>query len=174
MIWNYNKNGSALLTTVFVLFGILAISMIGIEIVLTGLLARRAQGSSVKAFYAAEAGIERSIAMFKEQYEAGTDTLYNCAKFGAYRYIDFDATGCSSNEQYFDINNNSVSRDAGNLPKYSVRLLLDNTVGKERVMHIYGRGRYGSTVRELHVSFCLPTCAGADSGDGDGCGGTCL
>ena len=59
------QTGSAILTTIFLLSGILVIAMIGLEIIMSGLTARRAQGASTKALFAAETGIERATMAFK-------------------------------------------------------------------------------------------------------------
>jgi len=56
-----NQTGVILLLTLFILFGILVITLGAADLVLNGLKMNRLTGYSSLAFYASEAGLERSL-----------------------------------------------------------------------------------------------------------------
>jgi len=56
-----NNRGVILLLTLFILFGILVITLGAADLVLNGLKMNRLTGYSNLAFYASEAGLERSL-----------------------------------------------------------------------------------------------------------------
>ncbi len=166
------QKGSAILTTIFLLFGIFVVAMIGIDIIMSGLAARRAQGASTKAFYAAESGAERALSMYKLY---GTSTLgiladSNC-NIGSAISLNLIASStpfCPGD----DLNNYSLSGLlAGETePKYWVK--TTNASGAQ-IVSLNGRGNHSNTSRELYLNFCLPDCTGRLSGADDGCGGVC-
>lgn len=177
---NKKLRGSAILTTVFLLFGILAVTLIGLEIIMSGLAARRAQGSSAKAFWAAEAGIERAAMAFKND-RASNNLFANCLENGADTSVDGaylrfcseadcentdpSETRCSST---ISPNNKAIYHLGGNLTmsSYWVKVKIDG-----RNIALTSQGNFLSTSRQIYVKFCSPYCpTGAVD---DGCGGTC-
>jgi len=165
MIKNKRPQGSAILTTMFLMFGILTISMIGLDIIMGGMAARRAQGSSARAFYSAESGAERALSAFKLR---GDDILANADCNGSYFDIDSAESGgpivCQTTpEIYWLLNNNA-------LPSYWVKIENINA----RTVELIARGSFMQTNRDLYIRFCLPSCAPPKtSGDADDCGGMC-
>lgn len=178
---NKKTRGSAILTTIFLLFGILTVAVIGLEIIMSGLLARRAQGASAQAFWAAETGIERGAmafksfnvkeALFDSCRNAGADTAN-----GAYlkfcntpncETINFGEVGC------FNITNpaNKTTYHLGGditMPSYWVKV---NITGRD--VALTSQGNFLTTGRQIYVKFCLPTCLNKVTDEDDGCGGKC-
>ena len=56
-----NKKGSAIIFSMFILTGILAVSLAAGDMVISSLKMGRVQTDSTKAFYAAESGIEKTL-----------------------------------------------------------------------------------------------------------------
>lgn len=171
----FRTKGSAILTTIFILFGILAVAMIGLEIIMSGLASRRAQGSSARAFWVAETGIERASMAFKS-FNLG-DTLFASCTDGYLKFCD-DGDG-DPNTNYCEgitdgivtcVNDKKVYflANSTEMPGYWVRV---KTSGRN--VELISRGNFLTTSRQLNVKFCLPTCANKFAGDPDGCGGTC-
>jgi hypothetical protein len=165
----FKTKGSAILTTIFILFGILAVAMIGLEIIMSGLASRRAQGSSARAFWAAETGIERAAMAFKSFNL--NDTLFTSCTDGYLKFCDTadnkceNITGsvaCTASKQVYFLANSTE------MPGYWVRV---KTSGRD--VELISRGNFLTTSRQLNVKFCLPTCANKFTNDPDGCGGTC-
>ena len=163
------QKGSAILTTIFLLFGIFVVAMIGIDIIMSGLAARRAQGASTKAFYAAEAGTEKALSMYK-LYGAAILADSNCSTASpiSLNLVSITSPFCPGD----DLNNYSLSGLlAGETePKYWVK--TTNASGAQ-IVSLNGRGNHSNTSRELYLNFCLPDCTGRLSGADDGCGGVC-
>ena len=159
----YKAKGSAILTTIFLMFGILTISLIGLDVIMGGMASRRTQGSSARAFFAAESATERALSAFKMR---GRDILVaDCAN----KYLD-----------YISAENGGAISCVDSAPKY---YLLDNDIQPAywtkiksidgQVVQLVSRGSYLGTNREIYVKFCLPSCSGKLAGDDDGCGGIC-
>ena len=169
-----NNQGSAISTTVFLLFGIVAIAMIGIEIVTSGLEAYRAQGSSSRAYYAAETGIERALTIFKVSPEKLYDDS-NCPG-GSYLYfkkIDLSMSSCVA---VLDEGSTYHVGDDIENAEYWVKIDFEDPLydvsGKERQVILTAVGHYLNTNRSIETRFCIPICEDGD--DFDGCGGSCL
>lgn len=174
----FKTKGSAILTTIFILFGILTVAMIGLEIIMSGLASQRAQGASAKAFWAAETGIERASMAFKLDKDkvspvyqplfascsSGSNYLKFCA---AASCEDVRETQCLSdvdqaNKTIYYLNNDSAQ------PGYWVKVRTNG-----RNVQLTSRGNYLTTSREIYVSFCLPDCYNKTAPAEDGCGGVC-
>jgi|GEM_PF-1008794 len=174
-----HPRASAILTTIFLLFGIFVVSMIGIEIIMNGLAARRAQGASSKAFYAAESGAERAMSMFN---------LYGVIRFGG---GDIFTDGSCNNNVAHKLNYVAVaspfclsvgdasSSDLSGIastdpqPKYWAKFTNNfSDPNNARIIRLNARGNFANTSRELFLKFCVPDCAARVCGD-DGCGGRC-
>jgi len=56
-----NKNGTAILLTLFLLSGMLVVVLSAASIIVSGIKMSRTQTQSTKAFFAAEAGAERAL-----------------------------------------------------------------------------------------------------------------
>lgn len=56
-----NNNGSALLMTLIMLSSVLIVTLASADLITSGIVASRLEQSSIIAYYAAEAGIERSL-----------------------------------------------------------------------------------------------------------------
>jgi hypothetical protein len=185
MLIKNKPTGSAMITTIFLLMAILTISIIGLDIILSGLAARRAQGASARAYYAAEAGIERAVMAFKLDKVTSGQPLFNrCSSFTGGGYLKFcsdsnngnncdvidpsvvtcDDAANPSNQHAYRLNNDPA------LPTYWVRATI---TGPGRYIELNSRGNYMDTSRELYVKFCLPDCENKATGADDGCGGTC-
>ncbi len=175
----YNlKPASAILTAIFLLFGIFVVSMIGIQIVMNGLVARRAQGASSKAFYAAESGVEKALSLYNlygVQKYLNKDIMIdsNCS---SYPKIDFTMSGgkfcaedTTENNHTFYMSGIGDSSDIQAV--YWVKQQRD--IINPRYVSLNARGKFTNTTRELYVSFCLPECEGVPPGGNDGCGRAC-
>ncbi|MFH0840495.1 MAG: hypothetical protein V1865_00710 [bacterium] len=166
-----NNQGSAITTAIFLLVGITAIAFIGIEIVTSGLEAYRAQGSSSKAYYAAETGIERALMIFNVDPEQ----MFNeCADND---YLVFSDSTQASSEciDYFDEDDvkYNVGNDVENA-EYWVKIAFekspyDSRDGRQVVLTAIGH--YLDTNRSIETRFCIPSCEGGV--ETDGCGGDC-
>ena len=160
---NHKVKGSAILTTIFLMFGILSISLIGLDIIMGGMASRRAQGASARAFYAAESGAERALSSFKMR---GEEILTACSNNS---YLNFEtvenggAISCPTTPETRYLENNNI------LPSYWAKIKSING----RVIELVTRGSYLTTNRELYLKFCLPSCQGKAAGADDGCGGAC-
>lgn len=160
--------GSAILTSVFLLFGIFVVAMIGIDIIMSGLTARRAQGASSKAFYAAEAGAEQALNLYK-LYGSNILADGNC-RTGlpvTLSLLSQVTPFCPGDPANYSLDGLSPLEAQ---PKYWVR--TTNAAGAQ-VVSLNARGNHANTSRELYLNFCLPDCSGKMSGDDDGCGGLC-
>ncbi len=172
--------GSAILTTIFLMFGILSISLIGLDIIMGGMAARRAQGASARAYYAAESGIERALMAFKLDKDGA---LFGSCVANA-GYLQF----CNTANDNCDIINTvntpvkvdpSIVSCDGNKHTYHLNLEAANPTYwvhaqiTGRIIELNSRGSYGNTSRELYVKFCLPNCPSGSTGLDDGCGGIC-
>jgi hypothetical protein len=168
-----SHKGSAILTVIFLLLAILTVSVIGLDIILSGLAARRAQGSSARAYQAAEAGIERAIMAFKlDKVASGQPLFTGCSPFPEGGYLKFcgsancavidDAVACETDQQLYNLQADAAQ------PSYWVHAKITG-----RDVELNSRGSYLTTSRELYVKFCLPDCFGKTTGATDGCGGTC-
>lgn len=170
------KRGSAILTTIFLLFGILTVALIGLEIIMSGLASRRAQGASARAFWAAETGIERASLAFKS-FNAN-ETLFNSCGDGYLKFCN-DITDTDPATNYCeDITDGAVAcvpdktvyflANSPEMPGYWVRVI---TTGRN--VELISQGSFLTTSRRIYVRFCLPTCHNKFENDPDGCGGTC-
>lgn len=90
-----NQKGVILLLTLFILLGILVITLAAADLVLAGLKMNRLTGYSNLAFFAAEAGLERALwEVRKNNYplpDADTDNIFSVSDLGngsAYR-VDY-------------------------------------------------------------------------------------
>lgn len=160
----FKPKGSAILTTIFLMFAILSISAIGLDVILGGMAARRAQGASTRAYYAAEGGVERALSVFKIR---GEEILANPACSGDYLNLDKATSGL--NDLCWPDEQKSQLLNLNNLPSYTVK--IQSISG--RTVELLSRGSYQETNRELFIRFCLPSCQGKSTGDLDDCGGTC-
>ena len=167
-----NNKGSAIATTIFLLFGLTALAFAGIEIATSGLEAYRAQGSSAKAYYAAETGIERALMIFKLKPES----LFN--KCVDDQYIQFDKNSLETSVCTGFIDDNNVKCNVGNdveNAEYWVKIKFENSPydsnHKKRQVVLTAVGHYLNTNRSIETRFCIPTCA--DGLASDGCGGVC-
>ena len=173
------KRGSAILTTIFLLFGILTIAVIGLEIIMSGLSARRAQGASARAFWAAETGIERGAMAFKS-FNVNEALYNNCVGAGADTtngaYLKFcntadcetiDSVSCLSTTDSANKTAYHLGADV-TIPSYWVKV---NISGRD--VALTSQGNFLTTGRQIYVKFCLPTCLGKTTDADDGCGGKC-
>lgn len=186
--------GSAVLTTLFILFGVLAASMIGIEVMLSGFSAYFNQGASSIAYYAAESGVERALMLYKKDSNFFHNSVHNCQNdyylsFNGSNYTSFDidvnnavCTSVANLATYTFTANRGVDYRSSNLPKYLVRVTFGEYQGADnaptwngtgRVVKLNSLGEYLNTAREIEVVFCVPDCALASPGDPDSCGGLC-
>ena len=173
--------GSAILMTIFLLFGILVISTIGLEIIMSGLTARRAQGASTKALFAAETGIERATMAFKTNKDLLTDCLALTDANGYLSFCSDNGTTCEGTETVsclaLDDANKKIYylKNINDLPAYWVKVTITKAEDETeyRMVNLNARGNYAGTSRELYVRFCLPDCDGKGAGESDGCGGDC-
>jgi len=171
----YN-HGTATLSTLLILFGILAIALIGIEIMLSGFRAYMHQGASNIAYYAAESGIERTLIAYKNELKFFHDppipnncNSATCPNFNC--KINFSSMFCTTigdhpielEEKLGDV---EFKADP---PKYEVKVKVDG-----RDVELRSLGSYLNTNREILVRFCVPDCDGKLPGDPDGCEGVCL
>jgi hypothetical protein len=175
-----NNQGSAIATTIFLLFGIIAIAMIGIEIVTSGLEAYRAQGSSTKAYYAAETGIERALAIFKlDPNRMFMNTVADCVDKS---FIEFDAQLALSTcvDMSVEVTGQIPTYNVGGDPenaeywvsiKYENSPYEDQNSTRRRQVVLTAVGHYLNTNRSIETRFCIPECI--DNYPTDGCGGTC-
>lgn len=169
----FNQRGSAITTTIFLLFGMAAIAFIGIEIVTSGLESYRAQGSSSKAYYGAETGIERALMIFNLDQER----LYTeCANDEYIQFADNSlATSTCTGFIEYDGVKYYVGEDIENA-EYWVKIGFENSAyddssDKLRQVVLTAFGSYLNTNRSIETRFCIPTCV--DGADTDGCGGNC-
>ena len=80
----YNNNGTALLMALMILSGILVVSLGMANLIIPGIKMSRIQGYSTKAYFAAEAGVERALwVRRKSDYDFSA-----CASSG--ECLDFD------------------------------------------------------------------------------------
>ncbi|NCN25116.1 hypothetical protein COT94_00595 [Candidatus Falkowbacteria bacterium CG10_big_fil_rev_8_21_14_0_10_37_14] len=170
------RHGSALLTTLFLLFGMMAMAMIATDIITSGLQRQRAEGASLKAFYAAEAGVEWSALQFKLYGHGNSDKdLFTC-RIPDTKYFLIpnlppeckDANPAAGNEAA------SIVKLFGNdnLPKYSVKFFFPTSGVMTNQVTLNSRGSFQGTNRELEVFFCVPYCGTGDIADG--CGRYCF
>lgn len=173
------RPGSAILTTLMILFGMTVVAMIGIEIVMGGLVSRRVQGASTKSFYSAESGIERAISLIN--LDRQNPTLFANNKCAS-QFIDWDAStagiACVSDVRKTGKVDPIVIGTYN--PEYWTHIQYgDNNDAPRRIILNSGanfdiRGDYERVSRQLYVSFCLPDCTVERDNRSDGCGGTCL
>lgn len=164
------RRGSAILMTIFLLFGITGVTMIGTEIVMNGLLSRRVQGASLKAYYSAESAAERTLNQFKVNKEAPFE---KCKTESSYlQWNDTDML-CANNKQtaYMD----PLIPGTYN-PLYLVKAQAGLSSGPRQVdinatANYDIRGVYERVSRQLYIQFCLPQCP--TPGMPDGCGREC-
>jgi hypothetical protein len=159
---------SAILTSVFLLFGIFVVAMIGIEIVMGGLTARRAQGASSKAFYAAESGVEQALNLYK-LYGSNilNDSYCHLGTPVTLSLLSASTPFCPGDPANYNL---TGILPLESQPKYWVK--ATNYSGAQ-VVSLNARGNHANTSRELYLNFCLPDCSSKLSGDDDGCGGLC-
>jgi len=179
MLMISKKRGSAILTTIFLLFGILTVALIGLEIIMSGLASRRAQGASARAFWAAETGIERASMAFKS-FNAN-ETLFNSCADGYLKFCN-DTDADPTTNYCEDITDGAVACSADKtvyflanspeMPGYWVRVKTGGGAGG-RDVELTAQGGFLTTSRRIYVKFCLPTCHNKFENDPDGCGGTC-
>lgn len=169
----FRVKGSAILTTIFLLFGILTVALIGLEIIMSGLASRRAQGSSAKAFWAAETGIERATMAFKS-FNTNDALFVDCSNGEYYlKFCDEADNKCENIDSNvacvnFDDKPIYFLNNSETMPSYWVKVKTDG-----RNVALTSQGSFLATSRQIYVKFCLPTCFGKATGDDDGCGGTC-
>ena len=164
-----DKRGSAIMTTMFLLTAMVVISIIAIEMISSGIARRRTEGSSAKAFYAAESGVEQAMLLFKQEIFSSTRPVFtSCAKFATGAYLDFNTKKCiGATAEDAAAAKKNLEGNTG-LPTYVVHIKID---GQDVAMD--SRGSSGGTNRQLSVKFCMPTCVGVPTGGADGCGGLC-
>ena len=177
----FKTKGSAILTTIFLLFGILTIAVIGLEIIMSGLSARRAQGASARAFWAAETGIERGAMAFKS-FNASEALFNNCVSAGADTasgaYLKFCNTADCETINFGEVSCSNITNPANKtvyhlggdltMPSYWVKV---NITGRD--VALTSQGNFLTTGRQIYAKFCLPTCFGKGTDVDDGCGGKC-
>lgn len=150
------------MTAIMLLFGMVVIAFFGTDIIMNGIVRRRAEGSSIKAFYAAEGASEKVFLALKVDKN---NTVANCkaANITPPYNFDFNNNACDTAAHVEQMEGNNA------LPTYysTVNFLNPNDV--EVVSH----GSLGGTTRQLYVKFCLPSCA-VDFCGSDGCQGVCL
>ncbi|MFH1413175.1 MAG: hypothetical protein ABIG10_04110 [bacterium] len=199
MRYKKNNYGTATLSTLLILFGILAIALIGIEVMLSGFRAYMHQGASSIAYYAAEAGIERALMLYKiEEYDFFPTSGKSCD--GRYIYfgdddskINFVTAECRNfnTTTTYDLPDGNGVDYKSNPPKYFVKVELkeynpdslnpnsgnptvDNANG--HIITLNSQAAYLNTNREIEVTFCMPDCVIPEDIGGvyyDWCGGTC-
>ncbi|MFH0951236.1 MAG: hypothetical protein V1765_02060 [bacterium] len=185
-MFNYkNQIGSAILTTIFLLVGMIALGFVGIEIMLSGFSSYMTQEASTQAYYAAEAGVERALTLHKYYAEQNNNaSFYHDKDCGNGRYVSFGSEIITST--CGAVGNTSTTKAIlpaiDNLitfkrqpPSYEVRISFSDSSDPAdqpgRIIHINSRGRYLNTAREIQVTFCSPLCDGSTTKDG--CGGYC-
>jgi hypothetical protein len=129
-----NKKGNALLMSIFILSGVLVVSLGAADLVVPGIKMGRTQQSSAKAYFAAESGIER-ILLETRIYEmdiSGCDSLVN-------KYIDFNTKTCVNSEQIYILSNGA---------EYSVIFISSSPQISFR-----STGNYQETRRTVEVNF---------------------
>ncbi|MFZ4648219.1 MAG: hypothetical protein ACOYMB_01135 [Patescibacteria group bacterium] len=102
-IHNKQKKGSALLMTMLILFGIIAVAFGGASLVISGLRSSDLSAKSTVAYYNAEAGAERLLAEVRSgRFDLATSTAssdhfvpiksvyYNTLENGGNYYVDYD------------------------------------------------------------------------------------
>lgn len=185
-----NNQGSAVMTTLFILFGILAVALIGVEVMVSGFSAYLHQGASTNAYYAAETGIEQALMLYKLDERFFHDNCPNnyYLRFnGAFMTQDVKNVGnASCNSSYSEsLNKYSLSTVSdidykSEAPYYYVKVSFGEYVagvptptGSGPIVYINSRGTYMGTSREIQVMFCIPLCNSGMSGEADSCGGIC-
>lgn len=162
-----------MLTTIFMLSAMVVISLIAIDMITSGIVRRRAEGASSKAYYAAEAGSEMAMLLLKKGiYSTADNKMYdNCAKTDPGAYVDFNAATptCTDARTWKNIEDNT------GLASYSVKITKANDDPTNRELILNSRGSFGGTNREVQINFCIPSCLGYSTGSNlpDGCGGIC-
>jgi len=183
-----NQTGSAILTTIFLLVGMIALGFVGIEIMLSGFSSYMTQEASTQAYYAAEAGVERALTLHKYYAEQNNNT--------SFYHNTGNGVGCDGKFVSFGseiLTSTCVASGGGTMtkatlpattnlitfkrqpPSYEVRISFsdssDTADQNDRIIHINSRGQYLNTAREIQVTFCAPLCNGTTTKDG--CGGYC-
>jgi hypothetical protein len=97
-----NLKGNALLMTLFILTGVLVVSLGAANLVMSGIKMHRTQISSAKAYFAAESGIERILFEIRMNGMdiSACDSVIN-------RYVDFAAQTCVGSENIYSLSNGS-------------------------------------------------------------------
>ncbi|MDD4271920.1 MAG: hypothetical protein PHF50_03915 [Patescibacteria group bacterium] len=142
-----NQKGVILLLTLFILSGILIITLGAAELVLAGIKMNRLAGYSNLAYFASEAGMERAL------WEA---------RKNSYALPDVDTDNVFS---LADLGNNSA---------YQVNYASSTSYVTFKSIGIYAGAKRSveSTYLVSELPVCTPDCTGKVCGD-DGCGGSC-
>jgi hypothetical protein len=155
-----NRPGSAILTALMLLFGIFVVTMFGIDIMMNGIVRRRAEGASLKAYYVAEGASEQVFLAIKNNPGFVTSTCATTPK-----YYNFDAGNCSTTQV--------IKTYTANLPILYYSTVSTSPPGFAPFVTVISRASLMGTRRQIYTSYCLPSCNGVYSGGSDGCGGVC-
>ena len=165
------RRGSAIMTAIMLLFGMVAVAFFGTDIIMGALARRRVEGASLKAYYAAEGASEKVFLALK----MNKNNLLKVCK-SSFTAADFDfaasppvcrAIPLSQLDQLKTLMENDAL-----LPSYYSHLAFPAKANPNDVQ-VDSRGLFGSTARQLTVTFCLPDCRSKNRDDDDGCGGLC-
>ncbi len=141
-----NNRGVILLLTLFILSGILIITLAAAELVLAGIKMNRLTGYSSLAYFASEAGLEKALFEVRKN---------------SYLLPAADTTGV------FNLPN------LGNNSAYSVNYATSSPKVTFQSIGSYGGARRSVEATYLiGASSCTPNCSGKVCGS-DGCGGSC-
>lgn len=159
--FKYMRKGSALLSTLMILFGVIVVAFFGLDIIMNGLTRRRAEGASEKALAAAEAGAERTFSAMRNY----SSTFATCKENKTIEYY-YDFAECLANPSIFNLNDNPL------LPAYVVKVKYTDAATQD--VQVISRGSYMGVAREIKATFCLPDCVNKADDANDGCSGTCV
>ena len=103
---NIKENGTALMMTLLILTGALTVSLIAADLIVNSIKAGRAQSYSTKAYFAAEAGAEKSLWEIRKNNfsqnedqenvfseELGNDSIYHVDYASSSPAVVFTSTG---------------------------------------------------------------------------------
>jgi hypothetical protein len=97
-----NSKGNALLMSLFILTGVLVVSLGAANLVSLGIKTHRTQQASAKAYFAAESGIERLLFEIRKN---GMDI--SACDGSTNRYVDFTTQTCVGSENIYSLSNGS-------------------------------------------------------------------
>ena len=158
-----NNEGTALLMTLMILASVLTMVLGASGVITQGIIMNRTQERSTKAYFAAEAGAERSLWKIRKS--------------------EFDYSGCADSGQCLDFELNTCNDCAAAVYSLSNNAAYNVEYSSSTPsMNLSSLGKYLGTRRTIAISFsqseaggsCTPACGGIYCGDPDGCGGFCF